>query len=666
MATNLVTTNLRVENARNFANSVIQNNIYLFAGSPVTWFADIIPQPYDDVYDTVIDVYRNMLFGKYLGSNDVIQVIPNYQYVPSTIYAMYDDADPLLFTKQFYTIVNATSYFHVFKCLSNNNDSPSTIPPNFADIDARDAAYFTSDNYCWKYMYSVDSATVSKFSTTSWFPLLPNNNVTQAAVLGSIDVIQTLSGGNGYSNYLNGTFTINDIRLNGNDYTYAVNAYGSPYADFYNDCIIYIAADPYGNSAGEYSKILNYAVNSTTKWIQLETPFQNVPQNGAQYLIYPSVLIQGSGTETNTAVAWAVVNSLTNSISYTQVLYPGSGYQYASANVVSSDVVGIVTQANLYPVYPPPGGHGSHVDQELGATAICLSGLFNQTENNTIFANCDYQRIGLIKNPMFANLAITLVSNSTFYIVGEPVYDVDVINIQATGQVTVGTQSIYAPDADFLNQLDAGQNIVLTDGTNYQFNQVSFVTNSSTITVANSLFTTTNTLLIYIANLVSTGIVIDVSLTGINVDKATAPMNINDYIIGGISGAFGKIGAVFRSGIEKNFNTFIGCSQYSGSIIQGTFTPNEQVSDITSIAPANGWFASISLSNTLMYLINTYGIVSTGDILQGTTSGAKFLVSGYYEPEIIFEGGEILYMENFSSINRQTAASEVFKVICVF
>ena len=117
-------------------------------------------------------------------------------------------------------------------------------------------------------------------------------------------------GGNGYSNYLNGTFTINDIRLNGNDYTYAVNAYGSPYADFYNDCIIYIAANPYGNSAGEYSKILNYAVNSTTKWIQLETPFQNVPQNGAQYLIYPSVLIQGSGTETNTAVAWAVVNSL--------------------------------------------------------------------------------------------------------------------------------------------------------------------------------------------------------------------------------------------------------------------------------------------------------------------------------------------------------------------
>ena len=187
---------------------------------------------------------------------------------------------------------------------------------------------------------------------------------------------------------------------------------------------------------------------------------------------------------------------------------------------MSSDVVGIVTQANLYPVYPPPGGHGSHVDQELGATAICLSGLFNQTENNTIFANCDYQRIGLIKNPMFANLAITLVSNSTFYIVGEPVYDVDVINIQATGQVTVGTQSIYAPDADFLNQLDAGQNIVLTDGTNYQFNQVSFVTNSSTITVANSLFTTTNTLFIYIANLVSTGIVIDVSLTGINVDKA--------------------------------------------------------------------------------------------------------------------------------------------------
>ena len=667
MATNLITTNFKVENARNFIDSVNQNKMYLFASSPIPWFAGVVPQPYDDIQTTVIDPFRNMMFGKYIGSNDVIQVIPNYQYTPSTVYAMYDDADPLIFTKEFYAIVNATSYFHVFKCLDNMSSAPSTIPPNFADIDASDDSYKTSDGYTWKYMYSVDSATASKFSTSSWFPLVSNNAVQSSAVPGSIDIIQTISGGNGYSNYLNGVFTINDIRLNGNDYTYAVNTYGSPFANFYNDCLIYIAADPYGNAAGEYSKIINYAVNSTTKWIQLETPFQNVPQNGAQYLIYPSVFIQGSGVETNTAVAWAVVNALTNCIAYTQVLYSGSGYQYASAKVNASSVVGVTTTANLYAIYSPPGGHGAHLDRELGGTAVCLSGLFNQTENNTIFANCHYQQIGLVKNPSFANVEVHFATDSSLFIVGETLNDIEIINLQATGQTTAGSTSVIASDADFLNQLNVGDDVLIFDGVNYQFNQVNSVTNSSSITLANGTPSTTSTLSIFLANVVASGTIIDVSAGIINVDQVTAPININDYIIGSASGSFAQVSAVYRSGNQKNFNTFVATSQYTGTVLTGSFEVNEQVTDINQLlVPANGWFCAISQDNTVVYLTNNYGVVQAGDILKGVSSGATFAVSNCWQPEIDFESGEILYLENFSNIDRSAASSEVFKIVCTF
>lgn len=330
MVNNLVTKNYRNDNAKRFIENVgnPNNSLYLFAGEPDPWFAGIVPTPYDDIQITVIEPYRSMLFGKQITPQNVMLMHPYYPYMYNTVYAMYDDADPLLFTKQFYVTINAGAFSHTFKCLDNANGSLSTIPPNFADVDAADDAYTTSDGYTWKYLCSVDSSTISSFATPNWFPCGSNASVTAAAVPGSIDIIQSLSGGNGYSNYLTGVFSISDIRLNSNDYIYAVNTYASPLQHFYDGCVIYITSDVIGDSAGQFRTIQAYLVNSTCKYIQLDTPFINVPQNGAQYIIYPGITITGDGTETDTAVAWAVVNASTNSIASAQVLYRGGGYKY--------------------------------------------------------------------------------------------------------------------------------------------------------------------------------------------------------------------------------------------------------------------------------------------------------------------------------------------------
>lgn len=63
--TTLVTTNYRVDAAKRFIAEISNtgNTYYLCTGSPNPWFAGIVPQPYDDVYDTCVDVFRSLLFG---------------------------------------------------------------------------------------------------------------------------------------------------------------------------------------------------------------------------------------------------------------------------------------------------------------------------------------------------------------------------------------------------------------------------------------------------------------------------------------------------------------------------------------------------------------------------------------------------------------------------
>ena len=148
--TTLTTVNYSVDSAKRFIYEVANtgNTYYLCAGSPNPWFAGIVPQPYDDTYMTVVDVFRSLLFGKQVTFQNVLPMIPNYPYAYGTTYAKYNDSDPLLFTKQFYAIVNAGAYSHTFKCLDNASDTPSTIPPNFADVDAVDDAYIHFRRLC--------------------------------------------------------------------------------------------------------------------------------------------------------------------------------------------------------------------------------------------------------------------------------------------------------------------------------------------------------------------------------------------------------------------------------------------------------------------------------------------------------------------------------------
>ena len=87
------------------------------------------------------------------------------------------------------------------ECIDNNNGANSYVKPT---LTSTSGTFKTGDGYVWKYMYSVDSSSNSKFTTTNYIPVSTNAAVQGNATPGSIDVIQITDGGNSYFVYETG------------------------------------------------------------------------------------------------------------------------------------------------------------------------------------------------------------------------------------------------------------------------------------------------------------------------------------------------------------------------------------------------------------------------------------------------------------------------------
>lgn len=640
------------------------SNYYLFAGQPANFATPGIPQNYDDVFETIYDPYHSMIFGKKLDTGDFVPVIKNYNYVANTKYAKYNDSDPLLTEKQFYVVINADSYYHIFKCLDNHFDSYSTIPPNFADVDATDSVYRTSDGYAWKYMYSVSSILVTQFGSLDYIPYQANSLVQDAAIDGAIDIVEVLANGAGYSNYTNGVFSISDIRLNGNSIIYALSNSASLISNYYNGGILYIISDPNGNATGQYRKIEFYTVNATTKFVQLESPFAPSPQNGSQYQIYPGINIIGDGYQTINADAWAIVNASTNTIDRVEMLNRGEKYTFANAYVISSNTVPVSINAVIRPIYSPPGGHGANVLAELYCGVLAAGVQFNDTEGDTIPSNNRYQKIGILKNPLFANVELTLANSVGIFIVGETLHKInDPILLQAN--VTAYSNTfITGNNSDFENQLKINDFVHITNGAAFsQLLTVNSVINSSALYLNSNCEANSSSLSIYKINSYSNAIITNYISNIINITGVKNPFEINDYVIGELSGAIGYVADVQRNGISKTFSTFIQCFKYNISANNGIFTENELVYQTnTSTANALMFFSNSSV----MLTTNQIGFFTTTANVIGANSGAEAALSQIYKPELKFGSGSVLFLQNFDPVERANTQYEAFKLFLSF
>lgn len=196
-------------------------NYFLIAAKGTEWPDESSPPtPDNSVALNEYDIFDEMLFGKYVSNANIKHCAARYDWIANTIYAKYDDEDPVLFSKNFYVLTSETSNYHVFKCLNNNGGAPSVYQPLLAETDASDIYYETADGYQWKYMYSFDSTAYDSYATPSYIPVTPNTSVTANAIDGSISSYTIEAIGSNYLSVTNGYFV--DVSVGGNNQYFGI------------------------------------------------------------------------------------------------------------------------------------------------------------------------------------------------------------------------------------------------------------------------------------------------------------------------------------------------------------------------------------------------------------------------------------------------------------
>ena len=112
-----------------------------------------------------------------------------------------------LYDANFYVM---NSNFQVYKCLDNNNNGQSTIEPTGENTLILE----TSDNYKWKYMFTLSASAQANFLSTDFMGVSSNSTVSNAAVDGAVNIVKIKTAGTGGTN---GTYTNIPMRGDGSN-----------------------------------------------------------------------------------------------------------------------------------------------------------------------------------------------------------------------------------------------------------------------------------------------------------------------------------------------------------------------------------------------------------------------------------------------------------------
>ena len=592
--TQLVTTKYRLQNALNFKQSIASNNFYAFAGTSFPWTTNV-PQYYDNPHNVEFLAYNDMLFGKSILSSDTSLMCQPSLWTSGTVYTMYDDRNPNLSSSNFTIYFFDGSYYHVFKCLYNNNGSVSTSLPVTYLLGPQN----TTDGYVWIYMYRISTAVHDKFNVSSYLPIVIDASVAAAAVPGAVNVIVPVDANNnitsttgaGYNNYFSGQLLSAPIVASNTSYV-QLGTSANSVTNFYAVCYFYVNG---GTGAGQYKQVISSFPNTSGIYCQLDSIFATNLDTTSTYQVYPGVVVLNSSDQTSNVAAMALVSANTgNSIYSVQVLNTGAGVYAAGATVNVSNVVGVSNIASLRVICGPIGGHGSNVYSELYSNTVGMSVTFANSQSNTIPTIGDYQTVGIISNPTFANVTFVLSSQNGTFSIGENIS-------QIVGNTT--------------------------------------------------------------ANAIVTSAVSGTSVTVSNCEPLFVVSG--NSIIGSTSFANAQVSSILINGIAKSFNTFTQYYTYGGSYSGGTFVQNELVYQ-TSANVSNAIFFGNNSTGSNVYITTKYGPIYASNTLTGNTSGATFTINTITPPDLVPESGDLIYLENFTAINRSSTTSETIKLLFQF
>jgi hypothetical protein len=681
---NLVTINMGTDLASQFVEGVDVVDAYYVTASKHTPYQGNSDQtiniPVESVNALSIAAYSDMIFGKRVKPTDTSLLILRNEWQANTVVNAYDDIATDLYTNTAYVSVNAGATTFVYKCLYNNNNSPSLVEPSGTDTTTFETP---EDGYIWKYMYSANDYIMSKFSSNTYIPLVVDSNVVSSAVGGAIDVILVESSAIGYNNYNVGSFeTTSNIKISGNPLLYGIGATASTTNDYYNDCGIKVTS---GACSGQYRIIQDYYISGGQKIIVLDNAFTGTILATDTYEIYPHVYVYDTGTAmSSNCIARALIsNTAGNTISSVEILSSGVGYITATAAVKVNASVGVTSNTSLRPIIPPSGGHGSNPASELGAKYAGISVKFIENESVLTTKN-DFRTVSLLENPTFSNVQVYFDNTKTVgsFTQGETVYQYKATQLTGTAQVFSNT-TVTGTSTLFNDSFATGDYVLVTDTVHNIFTTVNTASsNTSLILNTNSSFSNTNCK-VYRVTPTRMGVVNSISSNTIalsNVSVINILTNTTTKLVGETSYCTSVIdqGASVPVGINgrnvNNFTYFTQLTHLNGTLISGSFQEDETVYQDTSDTNTRPTAKFHSLiSNTDMYVTETVNrIYDSSDTLithgtiTGNTSNAQFTINNIYQGDLEKGSGKILYVENFAPISRANNQNETIKIILEF
>ena len=234
----IITNKFRIHMSEQFQESFSEasgNNYYLGIGRPQPYGTLTRPDGRTDNQgtdanpitpaDSVIEetaCYDDLLAAKRITSSDVSFVIPRRNWTSGTVYDEYrhdlgnritggttaqtsTSGASTLFDATFYVLTSAN---RVYKVLDNNNGAAVSDEPTATT----NTIISTSDNYKYKYMYTLTAAQQSSFLSTDFMAVATDSTVSGAAVDGEINIVKIKTAGTGGTD---GTHTGIPIRGDG-------------------------------------------------------------------------------------------------------------------------------------------------------------------------------------------------------------------------------------------------------------------------------------------------------------------------------------------------------------------------------------------------------------------------------------------------------------------
>ena len=368
------------------------SNYYITFGKFFEWDDDNNPPATNtSIKESFYDVYSNMLFGKKVSENDIGYIAKRITWTTGTVYDYYSHLDPDLYQKNFY-VVNSLN--RVYKCIFNNYGATSTVEPNTTQTSG---TFTLADGYIWKFLFNIPGASINKFSTATYFPVVPNSTVARQAIKGAIhNTVLTNTG----KNYISANGSI-DVVIDTKNFKVA-NSGASIINGAYAGSSLYVYS---GTGSPALAVIDSYVVNTSGKFVTTSSDINGLDSTSL-YRINPRVLITGDGTG---ASAYSLIDSDTGKLQSINMLNTGRNYSYATVTISANAEFG--SGGAAYSIISPPGGHGSDVISELGTDIMGISVETKPTDEFPSWAT--YRQIGLLFNPR-ASSNSTLFSGSKF------------------------------------------------------------------------------------------------------------------------------------------------------------------------------------------------------------------------------------------------------------